>query len=294
MEIAVSSTWPLADLAHYGRTRFPPVRFVPLAVYLSLAAAVGETFSFSLTMQRLLLALAWLLEFRLADDLADRPRDRRDHPDRVLARADPRPFLALLVLLGVGNTLLTAWLRPRPCWVEFLALTALILLWYAATYRHPPPPLLAGLVVLLKYPGFVYLLRDPGAERESWLLGGILVLVYATFVAHEILHDRRLWAGPGAFGFVVPPSGGGSRTPPEGGTTNPALVLALAVMPAAALLPAWRAGWPAWYVAGCVGPGCVILAWLWRRRFSGGLWPYGVFLVSFVWIVCASLLLPHP
>src|SRR4051794_34519101 len=111
MEIAVSSTWPLADLARYGWTRFPPGRFVPLAVYLGLAAGAGDL---ALVAQRVLLALAWLLEFRLADDLADRPRDRRDHPDRVLARADVRPFVALLVLLAIGNTLLTAWLRPWP------------------------------------------------------------------------------------------------------------------------------------------------------------------------------------
>jgi hypothetical protein len=270
MEIAVSSTWPLADLARYGRTRFPPGRFVPLAVYLGLAATAGEL---TLIPQRVLLALAWLLEFRLADDLADRPRDRRDHPERVLARADARPFVVLLVGLGACNTLLTAWLRPWPRWVEFLALTALLLLWYAATYGRSPPPLIAGLVVLLKYPGFVYLLSDPGGERDDWLRASVLVLVYATFVAHEVLHDRRLWTEPGA---------------------QACLIAALAAMAAAALLLAWRSGWPAWYVAGCVGPGCVVLAWLWRRRFSEGLWPYGVFLVSFVWIVCASLLPPLP
>src|SRR5438128_2339903 len=126
MEIAVSSTWSITELLHYRRTRFPLRRFLPLALLLTLAAStVDEAVTGWLVLQRLLLVLLWLFQLRLEDDLADRERDRRDHPDRVLVRADSRPFLVLLVLLAAGNTLLTAWLRPTPRWLEFLALNGL-------------------------------------------------------------------------------------------------------------------------------------------------------------------------
>src|SRR5262245_55724700 len=150
MEIAVSSTWSIAELALYGRTRFPLWRFGPLALFLALAGGATDAMAM---FGGALLALAWFFQFRLADDLADRQRDARDHPDRVLVRADVRPFLVVLLLSSAISTLLTTWLRPWPRWVEFLALTSLFLTWYAAAHRRPPP-LLAGLVVLLKYPAF--------------------------------------------------------------------------------------------------------------------------------------------
>ncbi len=213
---------------------------------------------------RVLLVLPWLLQFRLADDLADRERDRRDHPDRVLVRADTTPFVAVLVLLVAGNTLLTAWWMAAPRWLQFLGLSGLFLIWYAAAHRLPP--LLAGFVVLLKYPAFVCLLTDPDTAVGGLPLACVLVLVYACFLAYEILHDKRSWTMPGMDGV---------------------LALALATMTAAALLPAWP--WSACWVA----PGCLVLAWLFlrhRRRREPGPWSYAVFLVVCVWIACNSLL----
>lgn len=262
----MSSAWSIAELLAYRRTRFPLVRFGLLALFLTLAtAATDETPMLSRAAQHLLLVLPWLFQFRLADDLADRERDRRDYPDRVLVRANPRPFVALLVLLTAGNTLLTAWLLPTPRWLEFLALTGLFLIWYTAA-RHLPFP--AGIVVLLKYPALVYLLSDPGPGRNRWLLAEVLVLVGACFLAYEILHDKRSRSVPGM---------------------EILLALALVAMTATALVPAfpWSISW--------VGPGVLVLAWLFQRhqrRREPGPWPYAVFLVGLVWLVGNCLF--HP
>jgi hypothetical protein len=281
----VSSTSSLADLWDYRRTRFPLRLFVPLALFLALAAdAVAPAV--------VALALSWLFQLRLADDLADRRRDALRHPDRVLVRAAAGPFAALLALLAAGNVLLTAWLLPGPRWAEYLALTVLLQAWYFCVGAPPsgglpqpnrpgsrrppeggtPTSIPASLVVLLKYPALVYLLRDPGG-RFAWPLAGRLALVYGCFVAYEILHDHRLCAGPEARVW---------------------LAASLALMTAGALLLAGRLVRPGCYVAGCVVPGAAALALLWRLRHRPHPWPYVVFLVASVWTTFANLLPPPP
>jgi hypothetical protein len=241
MEIAVSSASWIADLGAYLRTRFPPRRFVPLALFLALAAGASLWYA--------LLALPWLLQFRLADDLADRERDRLRHPDRILVRAAPLPFRVFLGLLTAGNVALAAWWLPPPRWAEYLVLTGLFLAWYALP-RHRLPPLAAGLPVLLKYPAFVHLLREPGAAN-----GWALVLVGACFVAHEFLHDPQLQAEAGGRGM---------------------LVAALALMTATAAVPL---GW------GWLLPGIGVLLLVYGRRRAGGTWAYLIFLVGCGWIL---------
>jgi hypothetical protein len=192
METAVSFASSIADLLRYRRTRFPLVLFAPLALFLSLAAAVVDR---DATIQswlcHSLLVLPWLLQFRLADDLADLPRDRRDHPERVLVRTPPEPFIVLVVLLTAGNTFLAARWCPPLRWVELLVLSGLFLIWYAATYRQRPPLPIASSVVLVKYPAFVYMLIDARAQANGWALAGLLVFVYACFAVYEWWHDER-------------------------------------------------------------------------------------------------------
>ena len=256
MGIAVSYAWSMPQLLLYRRTRFPLPLFLPLALFLTLAASrTDEHRTFGLVAGRVLLALLWLFQFRLADDLADRERDRHDHPDRVLTRADARPFVWLLALLSFGNVLLTVWLRPWPRGAEFLALVALSGLWYGLTRRLR----LGSLVVLLKYSAFVHLLSD------SRVGASVLVLVYTSFVAYEILHDKRLGMVPG---------------------TSAGLALSLLLMTGSALvLLAGAEGWR----AAPLFPGFFVLAWLFlrhRRQREPKLWPFGVFFVTCVWIAC--------
>lgn len=236
MGIAVSFASSIVDLWQYRRTRFPLALFVPLAGYLTLAASVTDPPSLVVA-GRVGLALLWLLQFRLADDLADRERDRVEYPDRVLSRADARPFVVLLVLITVGNVFLSG--------VWFLALTVGFALWYAVRPRWPQ----VNVVVLLKYPAFVYLLNPDHVGPN------LLVHVLATFVAYEVLHDVRLRPVPGS---------------------TVLLALSLLSMPASVGI-----------AEPVLLPGCLLLAWLFLRHHRHRppkLWPYTVFLVSCVWI----------
>src|SRR5436309_707303 len=65
MGTAVSSAWPIADLLRYVRTRFQPWRFGPLALLLALAATATDEREIEAVAVRALLALPWLLQFRL-------------------------------------------------------------------------------------------------------------------------------------------------------------------------------------------------------------------------------------
>ena len=269
METAVSFKSSIAELYCYQRTRFSLARFVPLALFLALAAsAIDDTPTVGRWLLRSLLVLPWLLQFRIADDLADLPRDRRDHPERVLVRAPLAPFVWLMVLVAVSNTLLAVFALPLPRWAEFLALTGLLLIWYAMTRRYRPPATLADVPVLLKYPAFVYLLSDP-ALSASLSMGGVLVLVYACFLAYECLDDTRLRTTVGTI----------------------LLAFALLAMTAAALLPVVMR--PSDWLPVCwLVPGVVVLAWQFVRhcrRDNRGVWPEAVFVVGCIWIIFAYL-----
>jgi hypothetical protein len=273
MEIAVSSAWSIAELSTYRRTRFPLAPFLTLALLLTLAAfgATPGAIPWGPLLQRLFLVLLWLFQFRLADDLADRKRDHLEHPDRVLVRADGRIFFALLAVLALVNTLLTALVLAERRWVEFMALNGLYVVWYAVRADRQTTRLLVHLMVLLKYPSFVYLLSEPASA--VWRLTGVLVLIYACMVAYEVLHDQRLWKVPGSAWC---------------------LGLALSSMTLAALLPMCiEAEIFTWTPAMWVGPGSVALAWLFRKhwqRSAPRLWQYAVFVVAYLWIGCNYLM----
>ena len=196
----MSSSSP-ADLRAWRRERFQLRRFGPLALVLALAASAGAGRP---RMERLgrdaLLALLLLLQFRLWDDLADLPRDRVDHPARVLCRAATHGrFRAAMVGSAGASTLLLARPSghrqpPSPAGLlGFAALNAGLFAWYAGPGRRHSGTALGAHVVLLKYPAFVALLR--GSDRPA---GAALAVacagVYLALCAHELLGDARLLA----------------------------------------------------------------------------------------------------
>ncbi len=254
----------LADVAEYARTRLCQVRFLPLALFLSLAASMRSV-NLDLTQWGLdaLVTLPWIFQFRLMDDLADRERDRVDHPDRLLPRVRVSPFVALVAMMALGNILLALGARGPRAGLVFLGLSAAFSARRLVPKRVRPPMLPASLVVLLKYPAFVYFLSG-SVELE-------LLLVYASFVVYELLHDQRCWAEP---------------------LNRSCLSLAMAAMVVAAtlLVPV-----PDWEELGAVksggiAGGCAVLIWLCGRRllhYHPGAWPYSVFLVSSFWMLQA-------
>ncbi len=134
--------------------------------------------------------LAWLpvgaalliVPFRLWDDLADLPRDRRRAPDRVLVRAaDVAPaWLALRIACGavaLALFVVQGW--------DAAAAYGLLLLAMALLYRTTEPEgddrRARVMLVLAKYPVFVLLLAGPAGPRP-WAAA---LALYAVLALHE-------------------------------------------------------------------------------------------------------------
>lgn len=185
------SSW--AELQAWRRERFPAPEW--LAVALLVGTAASPSTGARDAARTLALALGLLLQFRLWDDLADRERDAREHPGRVLARAArPRSFLLALLACGACNAALAA-AGPRP--LEALGalalLTGLYLAWYAGLRDRVQVPLAAAHLQVVKYGAFVLIASGwplrPGLRTA---LGA--AAVWLAFCAYELLHDERLRA----------------------------------------------------------------------------------------------------
>lgn len=142
------------------------------------------------------LALLLIVEFRLWDDLSDLPRDRVDHPERVLCRAPSlNIFRAIVCLLGgliVGLT--AAWL-PMHAVVGVTLLHVGYLVWYRLI--HPRAGTLVQChIVLLKYPLFVGLLSG----SINW---PVLIIVYLCFCVFDLLDDVRFEVASVAWTVMV-------------------------------------------------------------------------------------------
>lgn len=188
------SSHSMADLRAWARERFSLLRFGPLALLLGLAASAGAGWPRVDRFGRdALLALLLLLQFRLWDDLADLPRDRLVHSERVLCRvASLRSFRAAVIGLGVASALVLAWPQPNVAGLlGFAALNVGFFLWYRGPGQRRSGTAFGAHVVLLKYPAFVALLRGPGRPLDGALALAAAAL-YLALCVHELLDDPRL------------------------------------------------------------------------------------------------------
>ena len=195
---AVSESWA-ETLQRYLASRLPGRVYVPCAALLVGAAlAGGRTLSVPALALCLLPALTLLLQFRLLDDLADRPNDRRAHPYRVLVRAvSLAPFRVLLGGSCLFNLALLALQGGPACRLTvFLLLTAVYLLWYGFLRNIVTSKTVGHHFVAVKYPAFVFLLSGDGADH--WSLALTMGLIYLSFTIYEVLHDRDLQTTAGA------------------------------------------------------------------------------------------------
>ncbi len=171
----------------YWRERFRPSLFVPAAVVLAIAARAGTSFDVRGVVTDGLVALVFLAQFRLWDDLADRQRDRARHPARVLVAArDTSPFVALCVWLGIVNICIAAWRGGTLAASLLGCLDAGAAIWYAS--RSAGRTVAGDLVLLAKYPAFVLLLSTESASPLGLTLLAASA-VYAGACAFEIWHD---------------------------------------------------------------------------------------------------------
>jgi hypothetical protein len=93
-------------LIAYLRERFNPRLYLPLALIIALPASAPSIASVGADVMFALLLLA---QFSPWDDLADRDRDARAHPDRVLVRATSivpiATFCSVLAAVNIGLAL---------------------------------------------------------------------------------------------------------------------------------------------------------------------------------------------
>jgi 4-hydroxybenzoate polyprenyltransferase len=170
----------------YWRERFDLVRFGPAAALLAMAAAATGGGSLADWGTKAVLALCLVAQFRLWDDLADRGRDRRDHPERVLVTAQRAwPFIAQAVALAAINLVLVHQLEGRVAAVLVLSLNAAAVAYYLL--RGQQRTASSDLLLLAKYPAFVLILS--GAEARAGRVVLAIAITYAAACAFEVWHD---------------------------------------------------------------------------------------------------------
>ena len=202
MEIkALSDSWT-KDLFEYQQSRLPGAIYVPLAVFLYTAGMVGGEGT-DWRQQLFFGFVAWTLifQFRLWDDLMDVAQDKREHPDRVLCRANSlRPFSLLTALLcganlmafGAVDWIANEWRRST----LFILLNVAMFFWYRLRDRAALSSGVRSHIALMKYPVFVYLLS--GVVTPSGTIPLLLsaTLVYLCFSVFELLHNFPLLTSP--------------------------------------------------------------------------------------------------
>ena len=181
--------------AAYLGERFRPAVFVPataLHLLLALWASGAQPTARLLTTAGL--AALLLLQFRLWDDLEDRDRDVRTHPERVLVLAPPAPFRRALVAIGLANL---AALAAAPSALAPMGLVALDIA-FAAAYRlraRVSDGVWRFGVLLLKYPIFVGLLAVAAGMPAAFRLAVAMAVMYAAAASYEFHHNRRPTGG---------------------------------------------------------------------------------------------------
>jgi hypothetical protein len=180
-------------LWQYLITRFPPMVYLPCAVFLVTSGITGgRSISFFRMFFSFLHALTLLLQFRLWDDISDINRDKKEYPDRIMVQAKTlRPFMILAMVLFAANLFLLAG-QPGPPqrFGVFLLLNAAYLLWYNLLRGILHDRILGYHMVLAKYPVIVFLLSGDGGK--TWTLLLAMAMVFICFALYEALHDRDL------------------------------------------------------------------------------------------------------
>jgi hypothetical protein len=173
----------------YWFDRFVLSPFIPAALVLALATAwpgspnttavllgwlVGAPF--------MLLALAQL---RLWDDLADRDRDRRDHPDRILCDVNPVPYAITVTALAGTNLWLLLTLGAQESALRFVAMNIAVVCYYA--FRPKTRTASSDALLLIKYPALVLVLAP--ITTDPFAVVVVVMATYAAAFAYEMWHD---------------------------------------------------------------------------------------------------------
>jgi hypothetical protein len=175
-------------MIEYWFDRFVLSPLLPAAVLLALVPAlpINEPgYVLTVWIYNLPLSLLLIAQFRLWDDLADRERDRQEHPERVLAYSEPAPFVIAAAMLSGLNLAIAFVSRGTRAGLILLALDVCLASYYR--YRPGRRTAVSDALLLLKYPAIVVVLTQLRSDR--WAIVLATIATYATVLAYEIWHD---------------------------------------------------------------------------------------------------------
>jgi hypothetical protein len=177
----------------YWFERFVLSPLIPAAVLLAFAASwsaptdpqwwfLETLFAFLINVPSAILLLA---QFRLWDDLADRERDRREHPERVLSTAEPWFFVTTALALAGVNLWLAYAGRSTQHLLLVVALNVAAICFYH--WRPPLRTAASDALLLLKYPAILVVLPVIRLDRVELAIA--ILLTYGAAIAYETWHD---------------------------------------------------------------------------------------------------------
>lgn len=223
------------------------------------------------------MALCLVIQFRLWDDLADVESDRLTYPERVLCQTHSyRMFWGTLGLLLIVNAVLIASFKSTHSVGVFLVLNASCLIWYSLLRKLLSNRVVSHLIVLVKYPVFVFLLSGSQTDARVGLsLGYGMFVTFFCFCAYELQHDQRLRAERHATSLLACHLFG---------MWFVAIFMLIELRTHASNL--------ALVQAGLLGLGSIVLVYLLQRhraRADPGRWCFVVFFVAFAWLLNFAL-----
>ncbi|MDI1448592.1 hypothetical protein [Polyangium sp. 6x1] len=166
----------------------------PLALFIALAGGIGRLSTRTTT------ALFAIVAFRLWDDVADLPHDRKHHPERVLCRRVSTTEPLLFALIGLAFT--AAWIGfTRAAIAPFLGAVLASQGAFAARVAWPHLRGLFAHVILLKVPALVLGLALP--DTPPLVALGRAISLYGVVAAYELVHDEDARRGPLAPALVL-------------------------------------------------------------------------------------------
>jgi 4-hydroxybenzoate polyprenyltransferase len=196
-----------ALLRRYRAERFPWTLATMVPLLLASSAQAGGARGLTLFGVDLLLAFLLFSQFRVLDDLADRSRDARVHPERVLVGAESvGPIVGAALLVAAGTVAVLFLRAPKPAQSTFSLASAaapivvylgIVMILSAFYIRRADRTLLGDHLLLTKYPAFVWIIAKSRAESmtsNSSSTAQLALSMLATYLAacvYEALHDDR-------------------------------------------------------------------------------------------------------